>query len=39
VFIHSAQADQQRIIDFFGQRVLPEVRNQLTSRAMPLSTL
>jgi F420-dependent hydroxymycolic acid dehydrogenase len=32
VFIHSAQTDQQRIIDFFGQQVLPQVRSQIASR-------
>lgn len=33
LFIHSAQADQQRVIDFFGQQVLPEVRSQLATRS------
>jgi TAT-translocated FGD2 family F420-dependent dehydrogenase len=28
VFIHSGQADQQKVIDFFGKQVLPLVRKQ-----------
>lgn len=33
VFIHSVQKDQQKVIDFFGQRVLPRVREQVNARA------
>lgn len=32
VYIHSAQADQQKIIDFFGQKVLPAVRSRMETR-------
>jgi len=31
IFIHSAQDDQQKVIDFFGQQVLPKVRSQLAA--------
>jgi TAT-translocated FGD2 family F420-dependent dehydrogenase len=31
VNIHSGQADQQKVIDFYGREVLPRVRNQAVS--------
>ncbi len=30
-FIHSAQKDQQKVIDFYGKQVLPLVRSRLTA--------
>ena len=31
VNIHSGQMDQQRVIDFYGKRVLPSVKNEMAS--------
>jgi len=31
IFVHSAQDDQQKVIDFFGQQVLPKVRSQMAA--------
>jgi len=28
VYVHSAQADQQKVIDFYSKKVLPLVRNK-----------
>jgi hypothetical protein len=33
VFIHSAQEDQSSVIDFFGQRVLPQLQRQRRTTA------
>ena len=33
VFVHSGQSDQPRVIEFFGQDVLPLVRGEAAARA------
>jgi TAT-translocated FGD2 family F420-dependent dehydrogenase len=37
VFIHSAQNDQQKVLDFFGQQVIPQVRSQMAALHNPSS--
>jgi len=35
VFVHSGQEDQARVIDFFGNRVLPVIRRRPRSSRSP----